>query len=120
MPGAELVPVDSEHSAILQCLAGRQPHEVRRLVLTASGGPFRTWPAERIAAATVSDALKHPTWQMGSKITIDSATLANKALEVNASYVPAHIFIAMQAADAGHRDDARKSLKAALDAKAAA
>jgi 1-deoxy-D-xylulose-5-phosphate reductoisomerase len=80
--GGELVPVDSEHSAILQCLAGRQPHEVRRLVLTASGGPFRTWPAERIGAATVSDALKHPTWQMGSKITIDSATLANKALEV--------------------------------------
>jgi 1-deoxy-D-xylulose-5-phosphate reductoisomerase len=80
--GGELVPVDSEHSAILQCLAGRQPHEVRRLVLTASGGPFRTWPAERIAAATVADALKHPTWQMGSKITIDSATLANKALEV--------------------------------------
>jgi 1-deoxy-D-xylulose-5-phosphate reductoisomerase len=80
--GGELVPVDSEHSAILQCLAGRQPHEVRRLVLTASGGPFRTWPAERIAAATVAEALKHPTWQMGSKITIDSATLANKALEV--------------------------------------
>lgn len=80
--GGELVPVDSEHSAILQCLAGRQPHEVRRLVLTASGGPFRTWPAERIAAATVADALKHPTWQMGNKITIDSATLANKALEV--------------------------------------
>lgn len=80
--GGELVPVDSEHSAILQCLAGRQPHEVRRLVLTASGGPFRTWPADRIATATVADALKHPTWQMGSKITIDSATLANKALEV--------------------------------------
>ncbi len=82
MHGGELVPVDSEHSAILQGLAGRQPHEVRRLVLTASGGPFRTWPAERIAAATVADALNHPTWQMGSKITIDSATLANKALEV--------------------------------------
>jgi 1-deoxy-D-xylulose-5-phosphate reductoisomerase len=80
--GAELVPVDSEHSAILQCLAGRQPHEVKRLVLTASGGPFRTWPADRIAHATRADALKHPTWQMGSKITIDSATLANKALEV--------------------------------------
>lgn len=80
--GGVLVPVDSEHSAILQCLAGRQPHEVRRLVLTASGGPFRTWPAERIASATIGDALKHPTWQMGSKITIDSATLANKALEV--------------------------------------
>jgi 1-deoxy-D-xylulose-5-phosphate reductoisomerase len=80
--GGELVPVDSEHSAILQCLAGRQPHEVKRLMLTASGGPFRTWPAERIAGATRHDALKHPTWQMGSKITIDSATLANKALEV--------------------------------------
>jgi len=80
--GGTLVPVDSEHSAILQCLAGRQMHEVRRLVLTASGGPFRTWSAERIAGATVADALKHPTWQMGSKITIDSATLANKALEV--------------------------------------
>ena len=80
--GGSLVPVDSEHSAILQCLAGRAPHEVRRLVLTASGGPFRTWSNERIASATVADALKHPTWQMGSKITIDSATLANKALEV--------------------------------------
>ncbi len=80
--GATLVPVDSEHSAILQCLAGRQPHEVKRLILTASGGPFRTWPAEKIATATRADALKHPTWQMGSKITIDSATLANKALEV--------------------------------------
>jgi 1-deoxy-D-xylulose-5-phosphate reductoisomerase len=80
--GAQLVPVDSEHSAILQCLAGRQPHEVKRLILTASGGPFRTWPAERIPQATLADALKHPTWQMGSKITIDSATLANKALEV--------------------------------------
>ncbi len=80
--GAALVPVDSEHSAILQCLAGRQPHEVRRLVLTASGGPFRSWEPARIASATVADALKHPTWQMGSKITIDSATLANKALEI--------------------------------------
>lgn len=80
--GGELVPVDSEHSAILQCLAGRQPHEVKRLILTASGGPFRTWPADKIVNATRADALKHPTWQMGSKITIDSATLANKALEV--------------------------------------
>ncbi len=80
--GGSLVPVDSEHSAILQCLAGRQPHEVRRLVLTASGGPFRSWSADRMASATRADALKHPTWQMGSKITIDSATLANKALEV--------------------------------------
>jgi len=80
--GGSLIPVDSEHSAILQCLAGRQPHEVRRLILTASGGPFRTWSADRIAGATRDDALRHPTWQMGSKITIDSATLANKALEV--------------------------------------
>lgn len=77
-----LVPVDSEHSAILQCLAGRATSEIRRLVITASGGPFRTWPTERIAQATVADALNHPTWRMGSKITIDSATLANKALEV--------------------------------------
>ena len=80
--GGSIVPVDSEHSAILQCLAGRQSHEVRRLVLTASGGPFRTWSDDRLATATVRDALRHPTWQMGSKITIDSATLANKALEV--------------------------------------
>lgn len=80
--GGVLVPVDSEHSAILQCLAGREMHEVRRLVLTASGGPFRTWTADRILNATVADALNHPTWQMGNKITIDSATLANKALEV--------------------------------------
>ena len=80
--GGELVPVDSEHSAILQCLAGRTTADVRRLIITASGGPFRTWPAERIADATVDDALNHPTWRMGSKITVDSATLANKALEV--------------------------------------
>ncbi|MDB4908340.1 MAG: 1-deoxy-D-xylulose 5-phosphate reductoisomerase [Gemmatimonadetes bacterium] len=80
--GGTLVPVDSEHSAILQCLAGRAPHEVRRVVLTASGGPFREWSAARIASATREDALRHPTWSMGRKITIDSATLANKALEV--------------------------------------
>ena len=80
--GGELVPVDSEHSAILQCLAGRQPHEVRRLVLTASGGPFRSWSRERLERATLTDALQHPTWRMGRKITVDSATLANKALEV--------------------------------------
>jgi 1-deoxy-D-xylulose-5-phosphate reductoisomerase len=80
--GGELVPVDSEHSAILQCIAGRPAAEVRRLVLTASGGPFRQWPAERLAGATLADALRHPTWQMGRKITVDSATLANKALEV--------------------------------------
>jgi len=80
--GGELVPVDSEHSAILQCIAGRPASEVRRLVITASGGPFREWSSERIATATLDDALRHPTWQMGRKITIDSATLANKALEV--------------------------------------
>jgi 1-deoxy-D-xylulose-5-phosphate reductoisomerase len=80
--GGELVPVDSEHSAILQCIGGRPVAEVRRVILTASGGPFRDWPAERLARATVADALQHPTWQMGRKITVDSATLANKALEV--------------------------------------
>ena len=80
--GGELVPVDSEHSAILQCLAGRPSSEVRRIVLTASGGPFRDWTRERLEQATVDDALCHPTWRMGRKITIDSATLANKALEV--------------------------------------
>ena len=80
--GGQLVPVDSEHSAILQCIAGRPASEVRRLVLTASGGPFRSWSRERIDSATLDDALQHPTWQMGRKITVDSATLANKALEV--------------------------------------
>ncbi len=80
--GGELVPVDSEHSAILQCLPGGRADGVRRLILTASGGPFRELPAERLAAVTPADALRHPTWAMGDKITIDSATLANKALEV--------------------------------------
>ena len=79
---ADIVPVDSEHSAILQCLYGRNAADIRRLVITASGGPFREWPADRLRTATVEDALRHPTWQMGRKITIDSATLANKALEV--------------------------------------
>jgi 1-deoxy-D-xylulose-5-phosphate reductoisomerase len=80
--GGDLIPVDSEHSAILQCIAGRPETEVRRLVLTASGGPFRDWPIARIEAATLDDALRHPTWRMGRKISVDSATLANKALEV--------------------------------------
>ncbi len=80
--GGELVPVDSEHSAILQCLAGRPSSEVRRLVITASGGPFRQWSARELEQATLTDALQHPTWRMGRKITVDSATLANKALEV--------------------------------------
>ena len=80
--GGEIIPVDSEHSAILQCLGRRNRHDVRRLVITASGGPFRTWNAGQIAGATLADALQHPTWSMGRKITVDSATLANKALEV--------------------------------------
>lgn len=84
---AEIVPVDSEHSAIFQSLADTVPREQRRnkiskLILTASGGPFRTWSKEKIAAATVDDALKHPNWSMGPKITIDSATLMNKGLEI--------------------------------------
>jgi 1-deoxy-D-xylulose-5-phosphate reductoisomerase len=77
----ELVPVDSEHSAVLQCIAGRES-VVGRLIITGSGGPFREWGAERLAAASVTEALNHPTWRMGRKITVDSATLANKALEL--------------------------------------
>ena len=80
--GAEILPVDSEHNAIHQCLRGERPDEVRRIILTASGGPFRTWPVEKIAAATRDEALNHPNWMMGDKITIDSATLMNKGLEV--------------------------------------
>lgn len=80
--GGELIPVDSEHSAIFQCLCGSPPSEVRRLIITASGGPFREWAPELIGSATAADALRHPTWHMGARITIDSATLANKALEV--------------------------------------
>ncbi|HET7790171.1 MAG TPA: 1-deoxy-D-xylulose-5-phosphate reductoisomerase [Gemmatimonadales bacterium] len=80
--GGEIVPVDSEHSAVLQCITGRRPVETARLILTASGGPFRTWTSERAATATVEEALRHPTWKMGKKITVDSATLVNKALEV--------------------------------------
>jgi 1-deoxy-D-xylulose-5-phosphate reductoisomerase len=81
--GVSLIPVDSEHSAIFQCLGGsRDASRALRVVLTASGGPFRTWPRERIENATVEEALNHPTWNMGSKVTIDSATLMNKALEV--------------------------------------
>ncbi len=74
--------MDSEHSAILQCLGRRPRNEVRRLILTASGGPFRGWTREQLANATREEALRHPTWRMGRKITVDSATLANKALEV--------------------------------------
>ena len=77
-----IIPIDSEHSAIFQCLAGSRPAEVERLILTCSGGPFRTWPSDRIEAATVKEALAHPNWSMGDKISIDSATLMNKGLEV--------------------------------------
>lgn len=80
--GGEIVPVDSEHSAILQCIAGQPRSSVARLVLTSSGGPFREWSPERLRSATPGEALRHPTWDMGRKITVDSATLANKALEV--------------------------------------
>ncbi len=81
-PLAWLRPIDSEHSAIWQCLVGEELGEVARLILTASGGPFRTWSVQRMAAARAEDALKHPNWNMGAKITIDSATLMNKGLEV--------------------------------------
>lgn len=77
-----LLPVDSEHNAIFQCLEGHRHSEVRRILLTASGGPFRQMPAEELGSVTVAQALKHPTWSMGRKITIDSATLFNKGLEM--------------------------------------
>src|SRR5256886_1087871 len=80
--GAELLPVDSEHNALHQCLRGETVSEVRRIILTASGGPFRTRDRAAIESATVAEALQHPTWNMGAKITIDSATLMNKGLEV--------------------------------------
>lgn len=80
--GAEILPVDSEHNAIHQCLRGESHNEVERLILTASGGPFRTWPSDKIANATREEALNHPNWIMGDKITIDCATLMNKGLEV--------------------------------------
>jgi 1-deoxy-D-xylulose-5-phosphate reductoisomerase len=80
--GAELLPVDSEHNALHQCLRGEKRSEVRRVILTASGGPFRTKTKKQMDESTVSEALRHPTWSMGAKITIDSATLMNKGLEV--------------------------------------
>ncbi|MEK6304616.1 MAG: 1-deoxy-D-xylulose-5-phosphate reductoisomerase [Acidobacteriota bacterium] len=80
--GAELLPVDSEHNALHQCMRGEHLSEVKRLILTASGGPFRQTPLDLMREASVEEALAHPTWQMGSKITIDSATLMNKGLEV--------------------------------------
>jgi 1-deoxy-D-xylulose-5-phosphate reductoisomerase len=80
--GVQVLPVDSEHNAIFQCLEGRNSEQVRRIILTASGGPFRTWAAADLAKVTPEQALKHPTWNMGAKITIDSATLFNKGLEM--------------------------------------
>ncbi|MFS8542948.1 MAG: 1-deoxy-D-xylulose-5-phosphate reductoisomerase [Limnochordales bacterium] len=80
--GARLLPVDSEHSAIFQCLQGEAPRAVARLILTASGGPFRSTPLEALPRVTPAQALRHPTWRMGAKVTVDSATLMNKGLEV--------------------------------------
>ncbi len=80
--GRRILPVDSEHNAIFQCLEGRDPVQVRRLILTASGGPFRSWPEDKMRAVTRQEALRHPTWRMGEKITIDSATMFNKGLEM--------------------------------------
>lgn len=77
-----ILPVDSEHSAIFQCLLAAQGNEIEKIHLTASGGPFRTWPKEKIAAATAAQALNHPNWDMGAKVTIDSATMMNKGFEV--------------------------------------
>ena len=80
--GVPVIPVDSEHSAVFQCLVGNPDNPIRRILLTASGGPFRGYDRERLEAVTISDALIHPTWRMGRKITIDSATLINKGFEV--------------------------------------
>jgi len=80
--GVPVLPVDSEHSAIFQAMQAGAPAEVAQIILTASGGPFRTWPRQTIEHATLEDALRHPTWRMGNKITIDSATMFNKALEI--------------------------------------
>lgn len=89
--GATLLPVDSEHNAIFQCLAGSSLDQVSRLVLTASGGPFREWPLERMAAAAPAQAVAHPRWSMGAKISVDSATLMNKGLEL----IEAHHFFGL-------------------------
>lgn len=80
--GRRIIPVDSEHNAIFQCLEGRAPSHIRKLILTASGGPFRTWAPDKLRAVTREEALRHPTWRMGEKITVDSATLFNKGLEM--------------------------------------
>jgi 1-deoxy-D-xylulose-5-phosphate reductoisomerase len=91
--GATVLPVDSEHNAIFQSLASGHRADVRRIILTASGGPFRTWPLEAMRAATVDQALRHPNWSMGPKVTIDSATMMNKGLEL----IEAHHLFALPA-----------------------
>jgi 1-deoxy-D-xylulose-5-phosphate reductoisomerase len=91
--GVRILPIDSEHSAIAQCLGGHDLSTVKRLILTASGGPFRDWPREKLQSVTVDAALKHPNWSMGKKITIDSATMMNKGLEV----IEAHWLFALPA-----------------------
>jgi 1-deoxy-D-xylulose-5-phosphate reductoisomerase len=90
--GATVLPVDSEHNAIFQALGAGRREDIRRIVLTASGGPFRTWPLDAIRKVTVEQALKHPTWSMGPKVTIDSATLMNKGLEL----IEAHHLFALR------------------------
>jgi 1-deoxy-D-xylulose-5-phosphate reductoisomerase len=87
--GATLLPVDSEHNAVFQCFDGARPASVRRIILTASGGPFRTWTIERMRAATAAEAVAHPNWSMGAKISVDSATLMNKGLELIEAF---HLF----------------------------
>ncbi len=87
--GTVLLPVDSEHNALFQCLAGNDLADVRSITLTASGGPFRDWSADRLAAATPAEAVKHPNWSMGAKISVDSATMFNKGLELIEAY---HLF----------------------------
>lgn len=87
--GATLLPVDSEHNAIFQCLAGNDPAHVRTITLTASGGPFREWTLDQLHAATPAEAVKHPNWSMGAKISVDSATMMNKGLEFIEAY---HLF----------------------------
>ncbi|MEQ1695541.1 MAG: 1-deoxy-D-xylulose-5-phosphate reductoisomerase [Hyphomicrobiaceae bacterium] len=87
--GAELLPVDSEHSGVMQAIAGAHPSGIETITLTASGGPFRSWSAQQISACTLEDALRHPSWTMGRKITIDSATLMNKGLELIEAF---HLF----------------------------
>jgi 1-deoxy-D-xylulose-5-phosphate reductoisomerase len=87
--GATLLPVDSEHNAIFQCLAGNDPAHVRSITLTASGGPFRDWSFDQLVAATPAQAVKHPNWDMGAKISVDSATMFNKGLELIEAY---HLF----------------------------